>query len=156
MYKFLSKYGQLSAFLLGALITVIFLISVFSGAETFSQLPEEEQVQSGIFNFGLYGAIALIVICAILALFFGLVYTVLHPKQSMKAIIGIVALIVIFFIGYSAADPDASGALAQTILEFNIQDTASKLISAGIITTGVLGGLAVASLILFELYNIVK
>ncbi len=156
MYKFLSKYGQLSAFLLGALVTLIFLISVFSGADTFSQLPEEEQMQSGIFNFGLYSAIGLIVICAIIALFFGIVFLIFNPKQSMKALIGIGLLAILFVVGYSVADPDASGRLAQTILEFNVQDAASKMISAGLITTLILGALAIASLVLFELYNIVK
>jgi hypothetical protein len=156
MYNFLSKYGQLAAFLLGALITAIFLVSVFSGSSDFSAMPEEEQMQSSIFNFGLYSALALIVICAIIALAFGIFYMIFHFRQSLKAVIGIVVLVVIFIIGYSIADPDGTGQLAQTILEENVQDTASKVISAGMTTTFVLGILAIASLVLFEIYNLVK
>lgn len=156
MYKFLSKYGQLSAFLLGALITVIFLVSVFSGAEEFSALTEEEQMQTNMFNLGLYSALVLIVVCAIIALLFGIVYMITHFKQSLKTVISIVILIAIFVIGYMIADPDGSGQLAQTILEFNVRDTPSKLISAGLTTTFVLGILAIASVALFEVYNLVK
>jgi len=156
MYNFLSKNGQLIAFGLGALLTVVFLAIVFSGAEDFSLLSKKEQMQTGIFNFGLQSAIALTAICAVAALIFGLIYMVLHFKSSLRAIIGIAVIAIIFIIGYSVADPNSTGSLAQTILEFGVQDGASKFISGAMITTGVLGAIAIAGLILFEIYNLVK
>ena len=54
MYNFLSRYGQLIAFGLGALLTVIFLATAFSSAEEFNALSESKQMETSIFNFGLY------------------------------------------------------------------------------------------------------
>jgi len=42
MYKFLSKNGQLLAFVLGLVITAIFMFSVFSGLDTFNALAEDQ------------------------------------------------------------------------------------------------------------------
>ena len=156
MYNFLSKNGQLIAFGLGALLTVVFLLIVFSGAEDFSLLSKSEQMETTIFNFGLGSAIALTAICAVAALLFGLIFMILNLKNSLRAIIGIIAIVVIFVIGYSVADPNSSGSLGQTILEFGVQDGASKFISGAMITTGVLGAIAIAGLILFEIYNLIK
>ncbi|MEO0779129.1 MAG: hypothetical protein AAF146_21365 [Bacteroidota bacterium] len=65
MYKFLVRNGQLLAFGVGILFTVIFLGSVLGGLDSFNSLAEEEQSTTGIFDFGLVAAIALAILCVI-------------------------------------------------------------------------------------------
>ena len=156
MYNFLSRYGQLIAFGLGALLTVIFLATAFSSADDFNALTEAEQTETTIFNFGLYSAIILTIACAAAILIAGLIFTVLSPKNSLKALIGLGVIIIIFFIAYSTADPKGTGSLARTILEEGIQANSSKFISGAISTALVLGGGAVVAFVVSEVLNLFK
>jgi hypothetical protein len=156
MYNFLSRYGQLIAFGLGALLTVIFLATAFSSADDFNALTEAEQTETTIFNFGLYSAIILTIACAAAILIAGLIFTVLSPKNSIKALIGLGVILIIFFVAYSTADPKGTGSLARTILEEGIQANSSKFISGAISTALVLGGGAVLAFVVSEVLNLFK
>ncbi|MBK7342975.1 MAG: hypothetical protein IPJ06_07665 [Saprospiraceae bacterium] len=48
MYQFLNKYGQVAAFGLGLLITIVFFAIALAGADEFNGLSKEAQFQSGI------------------------------------------------------------------------------------------------------------
>lgn len=156
MYNFLSRYGQLIAFGLGALLTVIFLATAFSNAEEFNALKESEQMETSIFNFGLYSAIVLTILCAAAILIAGLIFTALNVKNSLKALIGLAVIIIIFFIGYNMADPKGTGSLARTILEEGIQENSSRFISGAISTALVLGGGAILAFVASEVSNLFK
>ncbi|NBB88347.1 MAG: hypothetical protein GVX96_00975 [Bacteroidetes bacterium] len=156
MYNFLSRYGQLIAFGVGAILTAIFLATAFSNAEEFNTLSESDQMETGIFNFGLYSAIVLTIACAAAILIAGLIFTVLSPKNSIKAIIGLGVILIIFFLAYSTADPKGTGSLARTILEEGIQEKSSKFISGAISTALVLGAGAVLAFVASEVLNLFK
>jgi len=156
MYNFLSRYGQLIAFGLGALLTVIFLATAFSSADEFNALSDSEQMETTIFNFGLYSAIILTVACAAAILIAGLIFTALNLKNSLKALIGLAVIIIIFFIAYNMADPKGAGSLARTILEEGIQDKSSRFISGAISTALVLGIGAIVAFVVSEVSNLFK
>lgn len=156
MYNFLSRYGQLIAFGLGALLTVIFLATAFSSAEEFNALSESEQMETSIFNFGLYSAIILTIACAAAILIAGLIFTALNVKKSLKALIGLAVIVIIFFIAYNMADPKGTGSLARTILEEGIQANSSRFISGAISTALVLGGGAILAFVVSEVSNLFK
>ena len=103
MYQFLVKNGQRLAFGIGLLVTVIFLVNVLSGMEEFSALPDDERSTTGIFNFGLSGAIALAIIAAISMVLFGLYHILSNFRTSVKGLIGVALLVVVFIIAYSTA-----------------------------------------------------
>ena len=155
MYKFLAKNGQLLAFGLGALVTILFLGSVFSGLDTFTNAEKEAQYEMTLFNFGLSATIALIAICAILALLFGIYQIATNPKGSLKGLIGIAAIIAIFFIGQSMAGADGP-AVAKAVETFDVTPAQSAYISGGIITTLALVGLAVLAFVISEVSNFFK
>ncbi len=156
MYNFLSRYGQLFAFGIGAILTAIFFVTVFSSIEGFTELSESEQAETTAFNFGLYAAIVLTIVCAATILVAGIIFTILSPRQSLKALIGLFVIIVIFFISYNMADPKGAGALAKTILEEGIQEGSSRFISGAISTALLLGAGAVLALIASEVSNLFK
>ena len=151
LYNLLGKYGQLFAFGLGILITLIYLGNVFGGLEEFNLLTKEERGQTGIFNFGLNAGIALIIICTIVILIFGLIQMILNPKASLKSLLGFGAIAVIFIITYVTATTETSGKLVELFEKHEITDGISKLITAGIRTTLILG---VISLIVFAFSEI--
>ncbi|MCO6476930.1 MAG: hypothetical protein J5I94_09945 [Phaeodactylibacter sp.] len=161
MYKFLTKHGQALAFGLGVLITVIFLGMVLSGVGEFSALPEEEQDQTSIFNFGLAGAIALAVIAALAMLAFGLFQMVSNFRSSLKGIIGFAILLVIFFVTYSTASGEPSPFIQGAIDKFEeggavFTSNNLKFISGGISTAVALVAIAAAAFIFAEIRNLFK
>ncbi|MDX1685620.1 MAG: hypothetical protein R3275_10310 [Saprospiraceae bacterium] len=158
MYRFLTRNGQLLAFGLGLLITVLFLISVLGGMEGFDMLAEEEKGATGIFNIGLYGAIVLCILCAAGMLLFGIYNAIIHPKGAVKFLIGLGILLVMFFIFYTMADPvtEEDGKLFTIVQKFEISDGAHSFITGALSTTVTLLFVAAAAFLLSEVRNLFK
>jgi magnesium-transporting ATPase (P-type) len=155
MYEFLNKNGQLLAFGLGALVTVIFFIAVFNGLEGFNQLSEADQKESNIFNIGLIFAIVFTGLCFLLWLLFSVFHIADNPKGSIRGLIGVAVIAVVFFIIYSMAKP-ATGSVLQTMRDFDVSEGTGKLISGALGTTFILLIGAAATFILFEIRNLFK
>jgi len=154
MYKLLTKNGQLFAFGFGALIVAITVISIVTGiGDDFSTLERAKQFESTAFNFGLYAFFGLVAIAVILMLGFGLLHVFSDLKGSMKGIIGFGAMILIFVIARSMANPQISESIAE---QFNITDGISQTISGAMITMMVLLAIAVLAFILSEIRNFFK
>jgi hypothetical protein len=165
MYTFLNKYGQAMAFGIGVLIVVIFLASVFSAdAATLETLQgDNRSYETNIFDFGISISLVLIAVAFVAAIIFGIVTMVGNPKASIKGIGGLVALAVIFFIGYSTAssevtDPEIANAITkfETSQEATITPGNLKFIGGSIITALVMLGLAVLTLLVFGIRSIFK
>ncbi len=157
MYNFLAKNGQALAFGVGALLTVIFLLSAFSGLEQFNMQSREDQWTTNIFNIGFYAAIILTVLCLVAAVVFGLLQMAGSPKSALRGLIGIAALLGIFFLIYSSVDPSAAPADVQAVeKQFEVTAQQSKFISGSIITTAVLAGIALVTFLVFEVINLFK
>ena len=110
MYNFLSKNGQLVAFLAGVVLVGIFLIMAVSGAGDyyFEQMEDSEIYQVGIFDFGIVAAVILTIICAVGMLLFGVFQIVSNFKNSMTGIIGVavIAILMIVFFNISSGEVD--------------------------------------------------
>ena len=139
MYNFLTKNGTMVAFGLGLLVVAIFYLAVFPGLETFNAVAEGDQPTSDagdIFLPGIYATVALIVIAFAAWLLFGLFHAASAPKGAIKGLVGIAALVGIFFILYSIADPNNIS--PKIMEEFDISDGISKFVGASIGLTLVL------------------
>ncbi len=148
MYNFLVKNGQLVAFGVGILITVLFLGSVIGGISDFEMMPEEEQVNSTIFNIGLSGAMVLTVVAAIAMLVFGLIQVFTNLKGSVKGLLGAGVLLVLFFIGYSAAGGNCN--------EEGMSEATCQMIGGGIITALALVTISALAFVVSEVSNFFK
>lgn len=155
MYKFLAKNGQTIAFGIGVLVTALFLISIFSGLETFSMQSDEEQFQTGIFDLGIIAAIGLAILCFIAAVVFGLMQMLGNIKGSLKGLLGIAALLAVFFIAFSMAAP-STGELATVEETFKVTSGQSKFISAAIFSATAMALLAAASFVISEIVGFFK
>ena len=156
MYKALTKYGQLAAFSIGLIVIVVFFGSVFGGLDSFNALAKEDRGTTTIFNNGLYLTIGLLILCAIVAVLFGVFHMVTNPKGALKAIIGIAILLILFFALYSTSTPETSGIVANAVEKFGLSDGESQFISAALKSTLILGGLAALSFIVSEITNLFK
>jgi len=159
MYKYLTKNGQILAFGFGILITVIYYVIASTGLEAFNALEEKARPSSeegNIFMFGLYAAVALLVIAAIAMLLFGLFQMATDWKGALKGIIAVVAIIAIFFIAYSMAQAAPPTSDVELYQRQGITDGISKYVSAAISSTGIIAAIAVASFVLSEIRNFFK
>lgn len=120
MYKYLAKYGQLLAFGLGALPIALFLLLAVVAGE-----------QAAI-NFELYTGIVLLIIGVIVLVGFAIYQIAVNPKGSVKGLIGVGVLLLIFLILYLTATPETIGPVAKVRTTFNITDNQTKLITGGI------------------------
>jgi len=156
MYDFLVKRGEMLAFGLGIILVLIFLFTAIPGLDSFNALPEDQQNQSDIFNVGLYLAMILGVITALTAIVFGLLQLVTNPKGSIKILVGLAVLAVVFGIFYATAEVETTGSIVKAAADFDVNDNTSKLITAGIMTAISLSVVSVVAFIGAELYNAFK
>ncbi len=153
MYKFLTTNGQTIGFGLGLLLVIIMLVSIFSGVGDFTAYAEDDMARydTTIFNVGMVAAIGLAILAALAALVFGALQFATDPKGAIKGLLGLVAVIIIFFIIYSAADPDA--AMLSRLSDFDVTDGQSKMITGAIWTALILAGAAVLATVVSEVLN---
>ena len=157
MYTFLSKNGQTVGFLLGFVVVALFLVFALSGLGSFNGLSEADQLNTGIFDFGLSASIALIIIAAVIALVFGLIHLLLNLKDSMKFIIALAVVVGVFLVGYYGfASDDLTGPISKTVLGENVASGTSKFVSGAIWTSLALLALTTISFIVFEILNFFK
>jgi len=156
MYKTLTKNGQLFAFGLGLLLTIAFLGSIFSGLDTFNGLSKEARYETGIFDLGIYAVTFLTFLCFLAMIGFGLFQVVTNLKGSLKGLIGVAVLLVIFGIAYSTATIESGPFWDRLIKEFNVSDGANKFITGAIWTCLFMIGVAVVTFVLSEIRNFFK
>ncbi len=160
MYKFLTKNGQLIAFGVGALITVIFLGVAFSGLDEFnSMVAMKNGHESNNFNFGISASIFLIVAGFVLMLLFGVYQVATHFKSSMKGIIGFAVIVLIFIIASNMVPgsiDEIHPYIAEPMKKYEVSLGDYGLISGGITTALVLGLGAVLAFVGSEILNFFK
>ena len=111
MYNYLTKNGQVIAFGLGLLLSLVFFMIAFGGLEEFNALEEKARPASeegNIFLFGLYSATGLAILCVIAMLGFGIYPVATDPKGALRGILGFVAVVVVFGIAYATSSSEIS------------------------------------------------
>lgn len=158
MYSFLTRNGQTVAFGVGLLMAIIMVVSISGGVGDWSQIGENDMARydTTIFNFGMYAAFALMALAAAAAVLFGVYHLATNPKGALKGILGLVAVIALFFIIYSSADPQPEMLEKMAKLDFNVTPGQSKMITGSIWTALILAGLAVAATAVSEIINFFK
>jgi hypothetical protein len=173
MYNFLSKNGQTIATVIGAIIVVVFIAIAMGsvpeglGPDTFKEndvpLPTEaklaklEEIKS--FDFGLYATYALLAFAVAAAVILSLIYFVTNfSLQTVKGMLPVLVLLVIFFIVYSSYNPDTSDVyqVLAARKKYDVGVSESQLVSGALTTSIVALGGAVVSLVVMEVLNFFK
>lgn len=171
MYAFFNKYGQVMAFGIGVLITLIFLFSILGTPEAeMSMLDPDsgagpEKYETTAFDFGLAVSLVLTVLAFIAAILFGVIQLASNPKGSLKGILGFVALLVIVGVSYAIANDDISqeaAPIVASIDKFNLDQGEDfdggtlKFVSGSIIASVTLIAISIISLVVFGIRGIFK
>jgi hypothetical protein len=164
MYEFLLKKGQTLAFIVGTVITVIFMGLAVSGINNAGlagadlTTMKEEIPNMNYFNFGLYATMALIIICFGLLVIFLLLDIVKFPKQMGKSLLAVVGLVIVFVVLTMTSEVETGGIWDRLMNnpDFAFTPGVSKFISGGLKITGLLTIVAVGIMIFQEIRNAFK
>lgn len=165
MYNFLLKRGQLFALLLGVGVVAIYLFSVLGGLSSagYSTSDDLNQILKSnpnadfsFFDAGMYLTMALIALAVALALLFGIIQLFKSPKSSLKIIIGVAVLAILFFALMNMSEAETTGKIGELVQKFDVSEAASKFISGGLKTTFVLGAAAFLFMFFGEIRNLFK
>lgn len=157
MYKFLSKNGVTIAFLVGLAVTAIFLIIAMSGSAGFNALPKETKYSTNIFDFGIIATQALLYLAIGAAIVFGLLQMFSNLKGSIRILIGIAVLAVLFGVAYSMSSGTAEPYIANSVDKMGgLSSGILKFIGGGIGVTAILLFIAAVGAIIFEVINFFK
>lgn len=153
MYKFLMKNGQAVAFAVAVVLVAIFLFIAIPGANgiDYEAMPLAQKMKDTNFDFGISAAIFLAIAAFVLAfVVFGLMGLAKNPKSGLGLIVGLIAIVVLYFIGQTF-DGNPSAQLSAIMQEFDITSSVSKIITGAMFTGIVMAVLAFIALVLGEL-----
>ena len=158
MYSFLTRNGQTVAFGVGLLLAIGMIVSIASGVGEWSLIGENDMAryETGMFDFGMKAAFGLMILAALAAIAFGIYHLATNPKGALKGILGLVAVIALYFIIYSAADPQPEMLEKMAKLDFIVSPGQSKMITGAIWTALILAAMAVLSTAVAEIINFFK
>ncbi len=165
MYNFLVKKGQIFALLLGVGVVAIYLFTVLGGIKGAGYstsddlnliLKSNPNADFSFFDTGMTLTLALIVIAVAAAVLFGIFHLITSPKGSIKIIIGVAVLGILFFALMNTSEAETTGKIGELVQRFDVGEAASKFISGGLKTTAVLSAAAVLLMFFGEIRNLFK
>ncbi len=104
------------------------------------------------FDIFLYLAYTLVIVAVVLALLMPLINALSDPKSLLKSSMGILALVVIYFIGYALSGNEVT----PLYTKFDVGPDLSKAVGGALIMTYILGGLALVGIVYTELIKVFK
>lgn len=105
-----------------------------------------------ISNYGLYAAYVLIILGILLAIVLPLISAFSNPRSLVGGAVGIVAIVVVFFIGWSLSGNE----VLPTYTDNNITEASSKFIGGALITMYILISLAIIAIVFSEISKIFR
>ncbi|MEO1435008.1 MAG: hypothetical protein AAFV80_05685 [Bacteroidota bacterium] len=135
MYNFLIKRGQTVAFALGALISIIFIASAIGGVNSMGGPSKEDLYPTAFFDTGLFGSYFLLTVAIAAMVIFGVLFIANNFKASMKGLIFLGVMLVIFFVAYSMGSEE----ITPSMEKFNVDGKTGKAIGAAISTMLIMG-----------------
>lgn len=162
LYKFLMKYGNLIALLFAVLVVIKFVIDFTLGLNAkgidvgTDLVPIKDKVD--FFNFTLYFTLFLIAFAAVIWLLVEAFNMLANIKGSYKFLISFAAIVVLYIIFYSSANANEGGKMAELMADpvYNLNETVSKHISAGLWTTFTLFFVSIFAFVGSEIISMFK
>lgn len=158
MYNFLLRRGTTIAFVIGFLASLAIIAVLISAVGDTASDNFEALNKLPAFGFAAIIAIIFLFLAVAAIILGGIFGVVTNPKASVKFLIGIVALLVVFGILYAAGNINDTSyaALRNAIEEYDISTAISKMINAGLIASLVLLAVAFGAVLLAEVRNAFK
>ena len=135
-----------------AVIGVILCGLIISSADSEMPVVEAMQVQGGKLNVALWITYILILLSAAAAVIYGIANVISNPKRNMGAVLGVVALVLVFIISYYVfADDYVAPKFITTV-----SGTESLVAGAGLMTLYVVTIITLGAVVYAEVSRLFK
>lgn len=133
------------------LIGAVSIVLIWSSSET--AIKEDPRLQSQLLNPYFFTAYVALGLCIILALLFPVINIVSQPKNAVRVLIGIGALVVIGIIAYSFASNEFTELQLRAL---KISEAGSRVVGAALIGTYIIAGASILAILYAEVSNFIK
>ncbi len=135
------------------LILIAVVSIVFLWAQGESEIKENLSLQNRILNPYFITAYIAFGLCVVLALLFPIINIISEPKNAVRVLVGLGALVLIGIISYLLSSNEFS---ALQLLEYEVSESGSRLIGAAVIATYFIACASVIAVLYAELSNLFK
>ncbi|WP_296620839.1 hypothetical protein [Marivirga sp.] len=105
-----------------------------------------------IVDIMLYGAYLLVIVAALGAIVLPLISALSNPKSLLKSALGVLVIGVVYLISWGISGDEVTA----KYIKFDITSTSSQVIGGVLITTYLLMGIAVVSIVYSEIAKIIR
>lgn len=133
------------------LVAVGCIFFIWSQSET--TMKENTVLQNRILNPYFLTAYIALGLCVVLALIFPIINIITHPKNAIRVLIGLGALVLIGIIAFAMSGNEFD---ALQLRALDISETGSRQIGAALIGTYFIAGASVLAILYAEISNIFK
>ena len=117
------------------------------------EMKDNQSVQNSILNPFFLTAYVALGLCLLFALLFPIINTVTQPKKAIRALIGVIGLVIVGIIAYVISKNEVS---AIKLMEYNISESGSRQIGAALIVTYFIAIASVIAVFYAEISNLFK
>ncbi len=155
-YQFLKKFGVSIGFSLGALLSVVIILIIISGFPEGATI--EELYQSAIFNPAINISLALIIIAFLAAIIGPTIYTALNFKDSIKFLIALAVMVVLYLISSAMGATPTNQELVffQGVDNQHLKAEDVAFVDGLLIFTGIMIFMTLASLVFMGVWGFLK
>ena len=133
------------------LIGVVSIVLIWSKSE--AAIKESVRLQNQLLNPYFLTAYVALGLCLVLALLFPIINIITQPKNAVRVLIGIGAIVVIGFIAYSVSSNELTDLQLRL---YKITETGSRQIGAALIGTYIIAGASILAILYAEVSNFIK
>ncbi|MGB4204759.1 MAG: hypothetical protein WBJ84_03970 [Bacteroidales bacterium] len=117
------------------------------------EMKDNQSVQNSILNPFFITAYIALGLCLLFALLFPIINTIAQPKKLIRALIGLVVLVIIGIIAYALSTNELS---AIKLMEYNMSESGSRQIGAALIVTYIIALGSIVAVVYAEISNLFK
>lgn len=133
------------------LVGVVFIVLILTKSKT--EIMENASLQGSLLNPYFFTAYIALGLCVILALIFPIVNIITQPKNAVRVLIGIAAIVLIGIIAYSVSSNELT---EFQLIKLKITETGSRQVGAALIATYVIAGASILAILYAEVSNLIK
>jgi small-conductance mechanosensitive channel len=134
MDKTIIKITKISAFILGAVSLVFWILLIINRSNL--QAPTPEAVSSPLLGNYLVIAYVSLAIAVVVAVIFPVIHMASNPKQAVKGFLGFAAIVVLGLISYLLSSNEFT---ALQLERLKVSESISVLVGTGLILTYIVG-----------------
>lgn len=133
------------------LVGIVSIVLIWSKSE--ADIKESMRLQNQLLNPYFITAYIALGLCVVLALLFPIISIISQPKNAIRVLIGLGAIVLIGVIAYSVSGNELTDLQLRT---YKISESGSRQIGAALIGTYIIAGASILAILYAEVSSLIK